>query len=100
MGLVSFRVMAAKDEYGSVTVLSLADAELAERARAAADGLPVEPVRFPLPGTKLGIPVRMKTYMPGNGGEIIDVGPLGERRATMKASPMIALIAPAPRYRS
>jgi hypothetical protein len=77
MTLASFRVMAAKDKHGWVTVLSLADAELARRARVAAGGLPVEPVPFSLLGTRLGVPVRMKTYVPG-GGETIDMVALWE----------------------
>jgi hypothetical protein len=77
MALAGFRVMAAKDERGWVTVLSLTDAELARRARAAIGGLPVEPVPFTLPGTRLGVPVRMKKYVSG-GGEIIDVAVLWE----------------------
>jgi hypothetical protein len=67
MALASFRVMAAKDEHGWVTVLSLLDSELAERARDAG-GLSTGPVPFPLPDTTLGVPVRMKTYAPGGGG--------------------------------
>ena len=67
MALARFRVMAAKDERGWVTVLSLADAELARRARAAARGLAVEPIPFSLPGTRLGVPVRMKNTCPAAG---------------------------------
>ncbi len=79
MALASFRVMAAKGGDGSVTVLSLANEELASRARAAAAGLPMAPVPFPLPGTRLGIPVRMKTYVSARDGAIIDAVVLWER---------------------
>lgn len=73
MALAGFRVMAVKQGDGWVTVLSLADAELAERARAAAGGLPVQPVPFPVPGSRLGVPIRMKTYVPAKDGTPIDV---------------------------